>query len=300
MRSCPQSRRAAGVSRPFSVLRFALTALLGLSVVGCATERSRPTAPLPDTDAFVVSWEAIPSLQMALPNIDDPGYRERDAVARAVREEVLPLVLAAVRIDASSAQTRIEPGGYLGKTGVSLQTSLDAERTDADRLAAALGYVLRQHSVLVSHSGTQATAHRVVRIGFPYGVLDAPLAHRFFQHAGSVDKGLLGGYRGAGDELWFINLRDAAGQPYSGLQDAAFARALHTAAASFREVPTMVAGSARIEAWLIANDWQQAPDGEQYLSLLQRGDPGVQAPLDAARRAHNRIVLEAAARYGWH
>lgn len=313
MNACPQSRPVAGVSRPFSawharasalsragrLLRGLLLLLVGLSAVGCAAERRSDPPAVTAAAGFVLSWEAIPSLQVELPGLRDSSYRERTAVAHAVRDEVLPLLLAALRIAPAAAQTSIEPGGYQGKTGVSLQTSLDADRVGAERLAAALGYVLRQHSILVANAQDSTAEHFVVRVAFPAGVLDVALAHRFFIHAGAVDEGLLGGYRGAGDELWFINLRDAGGKPYSGLRDDAFARALDKAAGSFDGARVRIAGSARIDAWLVANDWQQAPDGAQYLMRLQAAASLVEA-LDSARRAHDRIVLDAAARYRWH
>ncbi|HSK40505.1 MAG TPA: hypothetical protein VK943_12130, partial [Arenibaculum sp.] len=94
-------------------------------------------------------------------------------------------------------------------------------------------------------------------------------------------------------------VRGGDGEPYRGLDDAAFTRLLAEAAAGFADEGASVAETGRADSRFVGNDWGEHPDGEGYAALLggPRGD--VVAALDRLRDRHTAIILDAAQRYGW-
>lgn len=235
-------------------------------------------APLCAADrAVLLSYEAIPSAEaeQAIPAADlinrgaaRAPYAERAKFTQAMLTELLPDILRAIGIDPLIADTRIAPGGYQLRTNPSLQTRIALDDQAAVRLAAALGFVMGQDSVLISDLDDAAGTTAYAAIGFPPGALTAELAQLFFRRAAEADKGLGEGYSVFGDEMIFINLRDGAGQPYSGLDDGEFAAALGRAAAAFTPVPARLLRNGRAAARFIANDWREHRLGEAYAARL--------------------------------
>lgn len=248
---------------------------------------------------YLLSYEAVPSAQLDLPHIDEAGYAERAALTERVLRDLMPDVMRAVGIDPERTRTLLTPGGYLLRTNASLQTRLAGTPDDAARLAAALGYVFRQYSVMVSDLGTADGGTGYVAVSFAPGRLDAGLAQRFFEAAAALDDGLGGGYTAFGDTLYFLNVRGDDGAPYSGLDDATFARLLGKAAAGFAGEGASVVEVGRADARFVGNDWVERPGGEGYAALLggPRGD--AVTALDRLRDRHTAIVLDAAQHYGW-
>ena len=191
------------------------------------------------------------------------------------------------------------PGGYLLRTNSSLQSRIAVDWRQADRVAAALGYVLRQSSVLVSDLADTKGGTGLAVVRFPRGSLTAAMAHSFFEHAARVHKGLGGGYTAFGDEMIFLNVRDEAGKPYSELDDRAFHRGLHTAAGSFKDGRAKVVRMGQAKAKFVGNSWRQKPNGEDYVALLGgAADPAV-LRLKAVQDRHTAMLMEAAERWGW-
>lgn len=241
-------------------------------------------------------YEALPAAQVALPKAGDAPYAEKERLAEAVARELVPGILDALGLDPTRAKTAIAPGGYEGRTNPGLQTALPATAAEARGLAAALGYVLRQESVLVADLTDAAGDSFQVTVGFGRAP-DADLARRFFAHAAQTDRGLAGGYSVVDSDMVFINLRGADGKPLGGLDDAAFLGGLRRAAAGFPGAK--VAASGKCRAYLVENDWARFTTGEEFAAALG-GPVGHRAgALMLLRLRHTVIVETLAARYGW-
>jgi hypothetical protein len=242
-------------------------------------------------------FEAIPATQIDLPHLDRAGYADRERVAQAVVRELLPELFRAVEVDPAVIRMELAPGGYLGHTNPSIQAALAASEDVATRLAAALGLMLRQESVLVAVLETPGdTFYALLHIEGPR--LTPETAQSFFVRAAAADPGLGGGYSTLDGALLFLNMRDSAQRPYSGLGDDLFGGALGRVAAAFVGARIERAGSAA--ARFIGNDWAAAPAGEQYRAMLaSAGKPDRAATLDALQRRHTDLVLSAADRGGW-
>ncbi len=257
----------------------------------------------PDERTRLLSYECLPSLaESAAP------YEVRAAVTARLADELVPAVLAILDIPADQVETRVAPGGYLRHTNPSLQSGVSVAEADAERLAAALGYVCRQDGVLITDftpetaaetggegaaagngdaGGGDAGPTGYVLIGFPEATLTPVIAQAFFSHAATVEPALGGGYTALGDTMVFLNLRDEAGQALGGLTDETFTLRLGQAVASFAGPPARVIGTGEARALLVANDWTTAPLGGDYLSRLGREGVPLTAQLAAlqARRA---------------
>lgn len=245
----------------------------------------------------LLSHEALPSAGTDL-DFAASTYEERAALTAAALAELSPRVAAAVGVDPERIDTEVTPGGYLLRTNASLQARGVMSDAEADRLAAALGYVYRQWSVLVSQPDDPAEGRTgYVALGFPEGALTPALAQAFFEHAAQVHDGLGGGYTAFGDEMLFLNVRDGDGAPYSGLQDIDFAARLGLAAGAFAQAQVKIAGAGRAEARFVGNDWAASPDGGDYAAVI--GDPEALAALDGLRAEHEALVARFAERFGW-
>lgn len=104
-------------------------------------------------------------------------------------------------------------------------------------------------------------------------------AHRVFLRAAQIYQGLGGGFTAFGCEMPFINLRDEKGQPYSGLDDDAFAAALGKATRGFAP-PAAIAGSFGARTALIGEGWPDSKGGTLYIERLAVLPVEAIAPLD--------------------
>jgi hypothetical protein len=268
-----------------AILRLLLVLTLVLTA-GAAAAIERP---------LLFSYEATSS-QLGLTRLRDGSYADRAAFTAKVKEELLPDILRATGVDPSKVRTELTPGGYLLRTNASLQSRIWIDDAHAGRIAAALGYVFRQSSVLVSDLGDAKGGTGLVVVSFPRGTLTAAMAHRFFEHAADVHKGLGGGYTAFGDQMIFLNVRDDAGKPYSELSDRDFARGLRPAAMSFKGAKAKVARVGHAKAQFVGNSWSRKPNGEDYAAIL--GDAQV-ARLKPLQERHTAMLMDAAERWGW-
>ncbi len=163
----------------------------------------------------------------------DLPYKARQRLTERTHNDLVPAALRESGVDAAGAAIEMRMGGYRLRTNPSLHMAVTLPDGPADRLAAALAWVLNQDSVLVADfsSADGATGYALIR--FPDGTLTPDLAQRFFLAAAAVDGGLAGGYTAFEDSMLFLNLRGADGRPYSGLSDADFTAALGLALATF-------------------------------------------------------------------
>lgn len=232
-------------------------------------------------ESRLLSFEAVPqhcNVPCAVPD----GYEAKAALTREAARRTLPELLKAAGIAPEKAETAPTFGGYLLRTNPSLLMELEADAGEAARLAAMIGYVFRQESVLVWRLKGKEACTGAVRIGFPGTALTPALAQRFSETAASGNEGLGGGYTALGNEMIFLNLSGEEGA-YSGLDDAAFAAALGEAARTF----TPAAKAERqgcAEAALISNNWQAEREGDAYLRLI--ADDGLAGELAELQKAH--------------
>lgn len=269
-------------------MRFWLTTMLtaALAASACAAQEQ----------VHLLSYEAIPSAQMAL-DMEAATYAQRAELTAAVRDALSPQIFVAVGVDPGDVETDLTPGGFLLRTNASLQARGTFSEVEAVRLAAALGYVYRQWSVLVSRLDDELGDTGYVVVGFPEDALTPERAQAFFEAAAAVEPGLGGGYTAFGDEMIFLNVRDAEHRPYSDLEDMMFAAGLGEAAGRFAEAPVRVVGAGHAAALFVGNDWDASPEGQDYAAALN--DPELVAELDALRAVHSALVADFATRFGW-
>ncbi len=273
-------------------MRSLLHSLLGLLIGLTALPALAADRPL------LFSFEAASS-QLGLTRMREAQYADRAAFAIKVKDELLADIFRAVGVDPAKVRTEMTPGGYLLRTNSSLQSRAAVGWPQADRVAAALGYVLRQSSVLVSDLADAKGRTGLAVVHFPHGRLTAAMAHSFFEHAAQIHKGLGGGYTAFGDDMIFLNVRDEAGKPYSDLNDRDFARGLRTAAMSFKDGRARLARVSQARAKFVGNSWRQNPNGEDYVKILGgAADPAV-VRLKTLQEKHTAMIMDAAERWGW-
>jgi hypothetical protein len=270
------------------MLRALLAALLALAALPlAAAERT-----------LLFSYEATSS-QLGLTRLRDAPYADRAAFTAKAAKELLPEIFRAVGLDPAKVKTEMTPGGYLLRTNASLQSRIAIDQARADRVAAALGYVFRQSSVLVSDLWDTKGGTGTAMVRFAPGSLTPGLAHAFFEHAAQVHKGLGGGYTAFGNDMIFLNVRDDAGKPYSGLDDRAFFAQLGQAAARFKGGKAQLASTGQARARFVGNSWRQKPNGEDYVALLGGAGSAEIIRLDRLKDRHTALILHAADHYGW-
>jgi hypothetical protein len=248
---------------------------------------------------LLFSYEVTSAVGLDLPKLPQASYAERATVAGEALDRVVPDVVRAVGLKPSQIQTQITPGGYLLKTNASLQSKATLGDQPADRFAAALGYVFRQSSVLVSDLTDAAGDTGYVTVSMPKGTMNASLAQSFFLHAASVDPGLGGGYTAFGDDMIFLNVRDGNGQPYSKLDDPAFESAMRRAVAGFAPAKAEVGAVGKARARFVANSWKAKPAGDDYTALLGGSGSALVKRLDRLRERQVKLLLAAADRFHW-
>ncbi|MEM9490706.1 MAG: hypothetical protein AAGC55_16280, partial [Myxococcota bacterium] len=192
-----------------------------------------------DERIIQLSYEAIPGTGVALDmgpvDVSGSDYAAKLDFTQDVFEQLVPEVIVAMASDHDEEISEITPGGFLLETNPSMQTRLlftgDRAAADghADRLAAALGYVMYQWSVLIADFAADDGATGYATVQFS-DALTPELAQQFFAHAATVDDGLGGGYTAFDNDMIFLNLRDSSGAPFSGLDDESFITALEQAA----------------------------------------------------------------------
>ncbi|MDC3957333.1 hypothetical protein [Polyangium jinanense] len=271
--------------------------LLSLALIACSDdERASLSPPTYAPDFIQMSYEAMPGVGFMVDYTDDP-YAERAAFTAELRADFVKDVLAAVNVD--DVATEDAPGGYQNDTNPSIQTRLPEAWPDATRAAAAIGVVMLQWSVLLADfTPKEGGATRFGVVTFPDGRLDEALAADFFTHAANVDAGLGGGFFAFGDAMYFLNIGDSQGAPFSGLDDDAFVAKLGEAAGSFAAVPAELTQSGQCDARFVDNDWNALPEGDSYWEALGIDEAG-KAELAALQDEYRSLFQQAVTKYGW-
>ena len=140
----------------------ALVVSLSLSAGGCG-DGARPPPRTTGYDLlgnYLLSYEVIP-WPGSLPPECDLGrlsYERQEVLTREVKNRIGPRLEEVLGLAIGALETQVRPGGFERITTPSLQTNVSGLAMSPDRVArvaASLGFVLRQYSVLVS-DGTVA------------------------------------------------------------------------------------------------------------------------------------------------
>lgn len=130
---------------------FALTLVAPL-VSACGGDDDPGTSPI--GAIHQVSYEVIPTPLYELGPLDltleNASYAQREAFTVEIQTAILPDLIAAVGLSDQMLDTELTPGGFQLVTNPSLQSRLMATDADAEALAAGIGYVFSQWSVLVT------------------------------------------------------------------------------------------------------------------------------------------------------
>ncbi|MFO0555589.1 MAG: hypothetical protein U0271_44840 [Polyangiaceae bacterium] len=227
-------------------------------------------------------YEVLPSAQIAFKH---GSYQAEAELTRTVLEELVPAIFQLLAPPNVAVTSRLGPGGYKGKTSPSIHSELRIEDAPASVVAAGIGWVFRQYSVLVAdlRDSLEGTC--------PYAIVDlgpeqlsVAEAERFLNHA-TLNPQLPKGYTAFGDDLLVLNLPDAGNAP---LPETEFFKQMGEAAAGFCEGAT-IAQTGRADARMIQNDWKLRADGEAYAELLRAVD---MAELHRLRQRHTEIVTQ--------
>lgn len=282
---------------------FALVflSLTGIACSGDDTSHSTGQPPAYTPDTIQLSYEAMPGAGNFMVMYSDDPYMERAAFTTQLDKDLIPDIFSAVGMDSTKLDSDEVPGGYLLDVNPSIQTRVPEDWEATKNAAAALGYVMFQYSVLLTDFTPQDagnTGYAVV--SFPAGKLDDALAQDFFMHASTIDMGLGGGFFAFGDSMYFLNLTDSQGMPYSGLADDVFLTKLGDAATSFKTVPAKLDSSGRCDARFEENDWDvNATAGEDYLNELSALDQASKDKLKTLQDKFKVLFTAAAMQNGW-
>jgi hypothetical protein len=276
-----------------------LLALVGLGCSDDGTTSTTGTTPPSTVDFIQLSYEVMPGYGFMVDYFDDP-YQERGEFTAQLETDLIPDVFSAAGMDYTKLDSDTVPGGYELAVNPSLQTRVPEDWAAASNTAAALGFVLFQYSVLLTDftpSDTGNTGYAVVT--FPAGTLDEKIAGDFFTHAGSVNMGLGGGFAAFGDSMYFLNITDDEGKPYSELADDVFIAELGKAATGFAGPKATVEKSGRCDARFVGNDWDTKPMGDEYLAELAELDMAKQDELKGLQAEFKTAFDAAVVKYGW-
>ena len=241
------------MSKTLTSAVFAIALLSGLA----------PDVEAEDRPTLLFSYEVLNFDVHKIDPAKTPYARRLELTEAACRDEV-PKILDVLDIPAEKIATLVMPGGYKLETNASVQSSMEVDNETADRFAAALGYTFRQWSVLITDfapSGDGDTAYGVITFAH---VIAAPDADAFFKHAAGINPALGEGFTAFDEEMFFLNVTDAEGKPYSGVDDKTFLADLARAAETFTDEKVEMTGAGRADARFIENDWKSSPDGEDY------------------------------------
>lgn len=296
MQSCAMSvMRAPRVILSLCSLVFAPT----LAACGAEEDGAPPIGPVQQ-----VSYEVIPTPLYEVGPLDltlaNASYEQREAFTLEVRDTMLPDIVAAVGLPGQMLDTELTPGGFQLVTNPSLQTRLTAGDSEVEALAAALGYVFSQWSVLVTDFAATEGGTGFAVVSFDVAEVDPELGQAFFEHAAELDGGLGGGYFAFSSEVIFLNLRGPDGEPYSMLDDEAFVGLVEDAATSFAPYRAELAQAGEAGVIFVENDWITAPAGEDYLALLDALGDATVAELMTLQAEHVDRFEAAVSAYGWN
>jgi hypothetical protein len=286
--------------RSAQFLAFSLLALVSLGCSDDDATSTTGTTPPSTIDFIQMSYEVMPGYGFMVDYTDDP-YMERDAFTAKLKTDLVPDIFSAVGVDYSKLETDTVPGGYELALNPSIQTRVPEDWTATTKTAAALGVVMFQYSVLLTDftPSSEAGTSGYGAVAFPAGALDEKLAGEFFNHAAMTNMALGTGFFAFGDSMYFLNIADDAGMPFSGVADDVFIKALDDAAKSFMGAKAALSASGECDARFVENDWDTKPMGDEYWAQLSDLDQAKQDELKALQTEFKTAFEAAVMQYGW-
>ncbi len=232
--------------------------------------------------SWLLSYEVLSSRHAVTPA---PRYGDKDKLASGALARSVRPVLAELGLAATEVRSRVRPGGYKDEVNPAIQTEVTATEYQADRIAAAMGYVFEQWAVLVADLKPEWAETTYISVQFGRGALSPAHADLFFAQARRrLASGKLG-FSSLGDQMIFLNID-------TGIDDGCFAAGLSRAAGDLRRISVLVTGPHPARARLIENDWDRATDGEDYARMI--GDAALTATLRRLRDLHRAAVRKLA------
>ncbi len=228
--------------------------------------------------AWLLSYEVLSSRHAVTPA---PRYADKDKLASGALARSVRPTLAALDVTVENVRSRVRPGGYKDAVSPAIQTEVTATEVQANRIAAALGFVFEQWAVLVADLRPEWGETTYVSVRFGRDALSSARADLFFAHARRRLASDKLGFSALGDHMIFLNID-------TGIDDGRFAAGLARAAGDLRGVSILVTGPHPARAWLVKNDWDRAPDGEDYARVI--GDAALTAALRRLREPHRAAV----------
>jgi hypothetical protein len=262
---------------------------LALLLVAClmVAPPARAQAPAVILPAgILIATEAMPVGDPLAPAPTAPPWATTEAVARQ-SALLVPEAARAAGVDAWRIEAQVVAGGAFLETAPMLLLRTRLGWAEAERLAAALGFVFRAPGVIVADLAASEGDSAFAIVALPQARPTPTQAHAFFERAARTTEGLGTSYLALAEGLLFLNLRDSDGTTLAGLDDENFLDALRDTATAAR-ARLAVTGSARTR--IVWNDWVAAPDGAEHLERL---GPSAAPSLRALRERHEAIVRAA-------
>jgi len=257
---------------------------LALLLVACLVVAAPARAQAPV--GVLIATEAMPVGDPLAPAPTAPPWTTTEAVARQ-SALLVPDAARAAGVDAGRIETQVVAGGAFLETAPTLLLRTRLGWGEAERLAAALGFVFRAPGVIVADLAAAEGDSAFAIVALPQARPTPAQAHAFFERAARTTEGLGTSYLAMAEGLLFLNLRDSDGTTLAGLDDENFLDALRDTATAAR-ARVAVTGSARTR--IVWNDWVAAPDGAEHLERL---GPSAAPYLRALRERHEAIVRAA-------
>ncbi len=240
---------------------------------------------------WLVAYEVLPLTPGDLPGLVRATYEQKAAVTQEAAERLVPVALKTLDGKHRLEWTRVGPGGYAGEINPSIYTSLSATRADAERVAAAIGYVLRQTHVLIADLADRKGNVGMVEVEFKDTGLTPLRAAGFLRAAHLTLASDDLGFSALDDRMIFLNLG-------TGIENDAFHAGIAKTAIRFPPPPT-VSALRRATAFFVSNNWKKQPDGEAYAARLGGEMSPLVLNLRQLRARHRALIARAAKRYGW-
>ena len=266
--------------------RTGILALL-LAVLSAAGG-ARAAEPRP----WMIGYEVLSQIDPVPPRIARATYAQKEAVTREALATIVPELLARMNVPPAALTTRIGPGGYRDALSPAIQSEAKLTEAQARRLAAALGYVFVQWSVLIADYGAENGTVSYFTLRYPRGALTVARADAAFASLRRILASDKLGFSTFGERMIFLNLE-------TGIGDQAYLTGLKRLHMAGVPLAVSIDGPGKAVAHFVGNDWDKARGGETYEAIVGAERKDTIAALRWIRAKHAANLVRAAQRFGW-